>query len=294
MFKNEIPIEHKKRIDTVINYILKNLHNDVSLSKLAQIANYSPFHFQKIFKQFLGETPKQLVIRLKLETAAHLLIIYRHKSITEIAFDSGFSSPAVFARGFKTYFKITPEEMRLLDPKEQIKLRKESFHLKEMIKNKREGTERNVSDFEIIRLPPLHGVCVNSDLEDESKIEQSFKDILKYVKANDLFDPASSKIAGLIYPHQDRYSAFVSIADISKIPTKMDVMHIKEGKYVSFKMKGTMKDLFAKLSILNEHWLPENGYKFADIFGFETFSQNPIGKKYAMLEKEIFIRIIPE
>ncbi len=56
-----------------MNFIFKNLKEELSLEKLASTANYSAFHFQKIFKQVIGESPKQYIIRLRLENAAHSL-----------------------------------------------------------------------------------------------------------------------------------------------------------------------------------------------------------------------------
>src|SRR3972149_1241739 len=101
--------EYKSRIDAVIDYILKNLNNDISLQALSNVANYSPYHLQKIFKQVIGKTPKQYIIKLKIETSLHLIIIHPHKSIIEIATECGFSSPSVFSRAFKNYFGVSPE-----------------------------------------------------------------------------------------------------------------------------------------------------------------------------------------
>src|SRR5882762_5047940 len=114
MKEKEFPKEYTNRINEVINFILKNLTDDLPLEKLAKVANYSPFHFQKLFKEVVGESPKQYIIRMRLETAAHFLIMHRYKSVTEVSLDCGFSSPATFARAFKNYFDITAEELRTI------------------------------------------------------------------------------------------------------------------------------------------------------------------------------------
>jgi AraC family transcriptional regulator len=75
MYHKEIAHNYNKQINRVIDYILNHLSDDLSLDKLAAIANYSPFHFQKIFKQVVGKTPKQFVILTKLKSATGFLII---------------------------------------------------------------------------------------------------------------------------------------------------------------------------------------------------------------------------
>lgn len=116
--------EYKKRMDQVLDYILKNLNKENSLHELAQIANYSPFHFQKLFKQQMGESPKQYVLKLRIETALHLLIMHETKTISEVSADCGFSSPAVFSRAIKNFYGISPDKFRSLKLEERSKFLK--------------------------------------------------------------------------------------------------------------------------------------------------------------------------
>ena len=59
--------EYRYRINKVIDHIEKNLDSDFSLSELAKISNFSKFHFSRIFQGITGETPFQLILRLRLE-----------------------------------------------------------------------------------------------------------------------------------------------------------------------------------------------------------------------------------
>jgi len=122
MSGNPAETERKRRIDHVIDYIFGNLDGQISLQTLAGVANYSPFHLQRVFKQIIGDSPKQYIIKLRLETAFHLLIIHPQKSIQEIAIESGFSSPAVFSRAIKSYFSHSPEQLRHLPHREMMNL----------------------------------------------------------------------------------------------------------------------------------------------------------------------------
>ncbi len=63
--------EYYARIRKVLAYIQEHLAEDLSLEKLSGIAFFSPFHFQKIFSHYIGESPKQYIMRLRLERTAH-------------------------------------------------------------------------------------------------------------------------------------------------------------------------------------------------------------------------------
>lgn len=122
MSDNAIDNEQKRRIDHVVHYISDHLDDQVSLETLAGVAHYSPFHLQKVFKQIVGDSPKQYTIKLRLETAFHLLVIHPQKSVQEISVESGFSSPAVFSRAMKRYFGHSPEQIRHLPHSAKMKL----------------------------------------------------------------------------------------------------------------------------------------------------------------------------
>lgn len=99
-------------IDNILHYINAHFDEDLSLETLAEQAHYSPFHFHRLFKQQVGEPPKQYLLRLRLEKAIKHLIFYPAKSVYAIAMDCGFSSQSVFARAFKNKHGMSAEQYR--------------------------------------------------------------------------------------------------------------------------------------------------------------------------------------
>lgn len=104
--------EYAERVNRVIDYININLADDLSLRKLADIAAFSPYHFHRIFHSITGETLYNYIMRLRLEKAAHKLKYSLNRSVTEIAYECGFSSASSFSRAFRDYFSIPPLEYR--------------------------------------------------------------------------------------------------------------------------------------------------------------------------------------
>jgi AraC family transcriptional regulator len=116
--------EYVSRINRVIDYIEINIDIELSLENLAKVANFSRFHFHRIFRAMVGETLNQFIQRIRIEKAAAQLIVNPKKSITEIAFDCGFSGSATFARAFKETFQMSASEWRSEGHLQDRKIRK--------------------------------------------------------------------------------------------------------------------------------------------------------------------------
>jgi len=110
--KKALRAEYIARINRVIDYIEANLDREMSLRSLAKVANFSAYHFHRIFKGIVGETLNHFIQRRRVEKAASMLIGNPAKSITEIAFDCGFSGSAAFARSFKETFGVSASQWR--------------------------------------------------------------------------------------------------------------------------------------------------------------------------------------
>ncbi|MBU0992753.1 MAG: AraC family transcriptional regulator [Proteobacteria bacterium] len=104
--------EYVYRLNRTIDYIQHHYAEDLNLSKLADVACFSRYHFHRIFRALMGETVNEFVRRVRLEKAAIKLTLDKYKSITEIAFESGFSSSQNFARCFKAHYGVTPSNVR--------------------------------------------------------------------------------------------------------------------------------------------------------------------------------------
>jgi AraC family transcriptional regulator len=110
--RSERRAAYKTRINRAVDFIERNLEGELTLEAMAKEASFSPYHFHRVFGAFVGETVSRFVQRTRIEKAASLLIQHRRKSVTEIALECGFSSPAVFARSFKQAFGMSATAWR--------------------------------------------------------------------------------------------------------------------------------------------------------------------------------------
>jgi AraC family transcriptional regulator len=101
--------DRSERMDRVVWHIEENLPFDLSLERLADVACYSTEHFHRMFCRTFGETPQSFVHRVRLENAANYLMYCPLRSISEIAAESGFSTPAYFSTAFRKHFGVAPQ-----------------------------------------------------------------------------------------------------------------------------------------------------------------------------------------
>jgi AraC family transcriptional regulator len=287
--------EHKKRIDHVIDYILANPATEISLQNLAGLAHYSPFHLQKIFKEIIGESPKQYILKLRLETAFHLLIIHPHKSIQEIAADSGFSSPAVFSRAIKSYFGHSPGQLRELSHIQKMKIlyavnQKSPRH---PVTSSPASSGPGPVTIRIVKKGPVKGIYRIAPFDDPEKIQQAFQELNRIARTRD-WVTEKPILYGILTPHQrNTYKALLPLTREDPASNKFPLTEIKSGTFATFTVRGDLKQTNRAVHYFYNSWLPESGYKIADVTGFETFSENPASTCYSQLEREIHIPIEP-
>ena len=105
-------LDYRQRICRAMNFISANLDRDPSLEEIARAANFSAFHFHRIFKAVTGETVFGFLRRLRLEWAANRLLGKPQEDITTVAVECGFSSSQNFAKAFRARFGASPSEFR--------------------------------------------------------------------------------------------------------------------------------------------------------------------------------------
>lgn len=94
-------------ISKVQKYISNNITQDITLSKLAQVANYSIPQLERLFKDALGVTPFTYIRKLRLTAAAKVLRDNNFK-VVDTALDFLFDSHEGFTRAFSKEFGISP------------------------------------------------------------------------------------------------------------------------------------------------------------------------------------------
>jgi AraC family transcriptional regulator len=99
------------RIQSTIDFIEDHLQEEFGIKDLAQVADMSQWHFQRVFRATVGESVKNYVRSRRLSRAATALLT-TSLNVLEIALEAGFDSNEAFTRAFRTQFSTTPREFR--------------------------------------------------------------------------------------------------------------------------------------------------------------------------------------
>lgn len=105
-----LAVELGKATTTVIghlkDFIWKHVAEKLSLDTLEKVSNMSKSSLTRMFKQELGVSPMEYIIRQRLTKAKELLLIT--KSVKEACFGAGFNDVNYFVRLFKNREGLTP------------------------------------------------------------------------------------------------------------------------------------------------------------------------------------------
>ncbi len=105
------PVGIDERLQRVVVAIAAEPLAKYSLEGLAEIAHVSPFHFARMFRAELGESPMRYVRRHRVGLASQLLRTTA-MSVSEVAQRTGFSSAGRLSEAFRREKGCSPSEFR--------------------------------------------------------------------------------------------------------------------------------------------------------------------------------------
>ncbi|NJL30496.1 MAG: helix-turn-helix domain-containing protein, partial [Phycisphaerales bacterium] len=98
-------------IQEALHWISAHLHEEIDLEDLLDAVPMSRSSLERRFKQMLGRTPYEEVLRQRIERARTLLVD-TDLTMEQIALECGFSGRVYFGNAFKHRMKISPAAYR--------------------------------------------------------------------------------------------------------------------------------------------------------------------------------------
>jgi AraC family transcriptional regulator len=295
-------IEYISRINTVIHYISEHLNENLSLEQLARVACFSQYHFHRLFSSIMNETPADFVLRLRLEKAANILAQDRPQSITEIAYNSGFSSPSVFSRAFIKHFGVSASKWRKKcktksKKREEPELRTPYLDSAGYKKNQKRDKIMNV---EVKTLPAMHVAYVaNLQGYKTDKIKHAWDVLCRWAGAHELLNN-HSMLLGISFDNPDitpehkcRYYACIVVTPETTGNKEISFMDILGGKHAVLRFEGRSNAIADAYKQLYSNWLPTSGYQPADLQCYEVYLKSPDQQPRGVIIMDICLPVKP-
>ncbi len=101
---------HPKLIK-VIELMHQNLENPLSPAHLSRLVSLSTRQLERLFRRYVGLSPKRYYVELRLKKARQLLL-QTNLQISAVSLACGFSSPSHFAKCYRSLYGATPYRER--------------------------------------------------------------------------------------------------------------------------------------------------------------------------------------
>lgn len=99
------------KLRQVLSYVEDNLSQEISLGDLAGIAGLSVSHFKNLFRETMGLSVHQYLIRRRVERA-RVLLVEGKLPISQIALETGFAHQSHLARHMRRVLGASPRAVR--------------------------------------------------------------------------------------------------------------------------------------------------------------------------------------
>lgn len=217
-------------LQKVLNYIEKNITENLTIYDISRQAGFSVPHFYRLFKRLTGDSIGEYILRRKMAVAAEELR-NSNEAIGSIAFKYGFESHDVFTRSFTRIYGVSPNKYRHMGG--DIK----TFPLKRqaIINNSGDGSG-NCMNFSIVHSEGFYVIGMECDAktwDEDGAVGRLWSDFLS--KVNEIKSSVKPMVMYGICENETckgnnfKYMAGVKVYSIDKVPNGMVVRNMKKG-----------------------------------------------------------------
>ncbi|MCK4540722.1 MAG: AraC family transcriptional regulator [Spirochaetales bacterium] len=298
--------EYISRVNRVIDYIDEHLCEQLTLEVLAGVANFSRFHFHRIFSSIIGESLSSYIQRLRVQKAAGFLICETERPVTDIALDCGFSGSAPFSRSFRTAYGMSPSEWRKGGWRERSKNSKKESKTDQQGSKGREASSITTSYIGNnnqqwrIKMKGKNGIDFSVDVKEvpemnvayvrhigpyagDSKLfEGLFGKLMKWAGPRNLINFPKTKMLTIYHDSPEiteeeklRISVCLVVPEGTETGGDIGSMKIPGGKFAIGHFEIDQDQYGAAWNSLYGIWLPESGYQAADGPCYELYLNEP-------------------
>ena len=255
----------------VLAHIDRQLDEQLDLETLAGVANFSSFHFHRLFTAWMGETLGDYTRRRRLEVAAQRLAAQPRLSVLEVALSVGFASNEAFARAFKVRFGATPTAWRQSQLSKRDQLKSKPGQARQAAPGDDGRMKVKILDRQPTRVAYLRHVGPYG----KQVVEFWMKKVAPWMETNGLYGRPRYGIShddpGISEPDKLRYDAAVEVPKDFAGAGDHQTTVIPGGRYAVATFKGTQREVGEAWTWLLRDWLPGSGMQLDSRPYFEHY-----------------------
>ena len=279
---------YQEAINRALEFIETNTSRSVGLEEIAAYAFLSKYHFHRVFKSLIGNTTKDYLTRLRLEKAA-LMLKSSDRSINQIAYDCGYSSPETFMRAFKSFFSVTPSVFR--------EGTRQEIAQKEIVYQETSFETLHVKPPTIVESPDLH-LAYLRQFGSYDQMDQSFRQLFSWASEH-LALKQQPEIMGIVHDNPDlteeenlRFDACIVVPQAIQASGAIGYKKIKGGKFAVFRYKGAFETFYPVYDYIYNVCLFEYQWELRDEPVLEWYYSSPSFYNSNQLVTDFYLPII--
>jgi AraC family transcriptional regulator len=280
------------RIEKALLLIEQNLSSPLDLETLARASGFSPYYFHRIFSALMDESPQAYIIRQRMERAANFLIKSPALTMTEVALQTGFSTPSNFARSFKKHFGCTPSEYAHrrcdnMEPFPWISAQPPRGNSPGFI----------LPDVNVRLMPALHLAFFTSKQGYQpAGVKEVWLRLFNWASSRGI-DYRQQKLIAISYDDPEitplakcRYQACLTVPSSLAVDTRANLMDIPEKLCAVCRLALDPHEFPLAYRAIYRDWLPDSGFMLSNLPPYEIIYNAP---EVDPLSKYIFDLCIP-
>ena len=268
-----------KKLNNVIDYIEKNLTNEISYDYIAKLARCSIYNFQRMFSYIADKSLAEYIRNRRLTMAAFDLLNTKER-ILDISLKYGYESQDSFTRAFKSFHGVLPSTVRT----QTVNLKscpKLSFQIRIEGTNEMEYRVEKLSDFTIIGVTKRvnkYNIFTEVDNIWNDCIEKGYSDKFEEIS----YGSHISGCVGITRGYNDDGEEMlytlgaVNYNNIDNCDIKeLDKLQYTESMWIVFQAKGQMPDVIEEFyKIFYTKWLPSSGFELGHMPNIVRYLDN--------------------
>jgi AraC family transcriptional regulator len=286
-------------VRSAVDEITRDLDTALDLGELAARAATSPFHFHRIFRGMVDETPLALSRRLRLERAAYWLA-NTDKSVATIAFDTGFDTHEAFTRAFRSGYAMAPTSFRRRRTLRIELAARCGVHYRPSGATPFTPVDRGVHEMNVeIVEQAERRVATVAHVGPYNQIGEAFGRLGQIAGAAGLFDqPERPEMMAIYHDDPDttaaetlRSDAGVAVREGQALPDGLGELRLPAGRYARTTHVGPYDLLGDAWSRFLGGWLPSSGLRIGPGGTFEIYRNDPTTTPPEALLTDLYIAI---